>query len=575
MARLPMPGGDEGGWGDILNDFLLQAHTEDGTIKESSITATHLADNSVGVNTIAPWSVNESKLSSALQTKISELEDGVKGEKGEKGDPGPQIVIDPRDFGATPLPDGGGGGADSTEAIQAAIAAASSPRTADDVPKRIHLSAWYKVTSDIVLKDSNITITGEGGGSGLIFVNSGLILDASESLVQWQALREVRVRRVTTSGEPHGVAVDVNGNGEGTENFNCRFTFENCHFEAPVNPTGTRPEDSVALRIRGAFLSTITNTYLRNAYTGLVIDNDAYTGTLAANAITFSGGEIQAVSNIGRITNALGISFFGMTWEGADLSGMDVNDTSGLTIAGCYWEANADFDLRVGAISGCSGVTVSGGVASVGAMVGKERSIILNRSRGTEIHGMTFMDYAASPVLVNELDPAYVTGNCRTSVHYPLIVEVVDVQSGLNWGAEKFYDLTIGSSDKGERPTLIKIDGTNGQQHAVQYRTDGALRWVQGTDAITESGSNGGSDWQLLAYSDSEDYLGTVMKAFRNDQQLSIYGPLRHEGERLGFFGRTPATKPTVTGSLTNGEATASLINALVDLGLITDNTTP
>lgn len=35
MARLPKVGGDEGNWGEILNDFLLQAHTNDGSLKAS------------------------------------------------------------------------------------------------------------------------------------------------------------------------------------------------------------------------------------------------------------------------------------------------------------------------------------------------------------------------------------------------------------------------------------------------------------------------------------------------------------------------------------------------------------
>lgn len=33
MARLPQVGGDEGTWGQILNDFLSQAHTTDGSLK--------------------------------------------------------------------------------------------------------------------------------------------------------------------------------------------------------------------------------------------------------------------------------------------------------------------------------------------------------------------------------------------------------------------------------------------------------------------------------------------------------------------------------------------------------------
>jgi hypothetical protein len=34
--RLPAPGSDDGVWGDILNDFLLQAHNSDGTLRQLS-----------------------------------------------------------------------------------------------------------------------------------------------------------------------------------------------------------------------------------------------------------------------------------------------------------------------------------------------------------------------------------------------------------------------------------------------------------------------------------------------------------------------------------------------------------
>lgn len=39
MARLPVPGGDAGAWGDVLNDFLAQAHNTDGTLKPASVSA--------------------------------------------------------------------------------------------------------------------------------------------------------------------------------------------------------------------------------------------------------------------------------------------------------------------------------------------------------------------------------------------------------------------------------------------------------------------------------------------------------------------------------------------------------
>jgi len=40
MARLPNPGGDDGTWGSILNEFLDVAHNADGTLKGSAVGAT-------------------------------------------------------------------------------------------------------------------------------------------------------------------------------------------------------------------------------------------------------------------------------------------------------------------------------------------------------------------------------------------------------------------------------------------------------------------------------------------------------------------------------------------------------
>jgi hypothetical protein len=37
MARLPIPGRDEGNWGEILNNYLKIAHNSDGTLKTLGI----------------------------------------------------------------------------------------------------------------------------------------------------------------------------------------------------------------------------------------------------------------------------------------------------------------------------------------------------------------------------------------------------------------------------------------------------------------------------------------------------------------------------------------------------------
>jgi hypothetical protein len=52
MARLPIPGSDDGAWGQLLNDFLDVAHAGDGTLKNSAVTnAGAAADSAVVHNT--------------------------------------------------------------------------------------------------------------------------------------------------------------------------------------------------------------------------------------------------------------------------------------------------------------------------------------------------------------------------------------------------------------------------------------------------------------------------------------------------------------------------------------------
>jgi hypothetical protein len=40
MARLPVPGGDSGAWGTILNEFLSESHNSDGTLKSAAVQST-------------------------------------------------------------------------------------------------------------------------------------------------------------------------------------------------------------------------------------------------------------------------------------------------------------------------------------------------------------------------------------------------------------------------------------------------------------------------------------------------------------------------------------------------------
>lgn len=50
MARLPIPGSDDGVWGNVLNDFLSVGHNADGTLKSSGLPISWTKDNHGGIS---------------------------------------------------------------------------------------------------------------------------------------------------------------------------------------------------------------------------------------------------------------------------------------------------------------------------------------------------------------------------------------------------------------------------------------------------------------------------------------------------------------------------------------------
>jgi hypothetical protein len=67
MARLPVPGGDDGTWGGILNDFLVQEHNADGTQKTLAVTkgGTGATDAATARTNLGAASTTDPRLSDA------------------------------------------------------------------------------------------------------------------------------------------------------------------------------------------------------------------------------------------------------------------------------------------------------------------------------------------------------------------------------------------------------------------------------------------------------------------------------------------------------------------------------
>lgn len=65
MARLPNPGGDDGTWGQVLNDFLETSHESDGTLKSSAVTGAGAAADTAVVHNAGAETVAGTKTFSA------------------------------------------------------------------------------------------------------------------------------------------------------------------------------------------------------------------------------------------------------------------------------------------------------------------------------------------------------------------------------------------------------------------------------------------------------------------------------------------------------------------------------
>lgn len=74
MSHLPTPGADSGTWGDILNDFLIQSHNSDGTLKPGSVGPTQLTSSAITSTSLSDGAVTTQKLDTATQASLAKAD---------------------------------------------------------------------------------------------------------------------------------------------------------------------------------------------------------------------------------------------------------------------------------------------------------------------------------------------------------------------------------------------------------------------------------------------------------------------------------------------------------------------
>ncbi len=160
-VRLPIPGSDEGQWGDILNQFLAVEHNNDGTLKTSgslatkaNATHTHTQSDVTGLSaalttkyTLPAGGIPETDLASAVQTKLNTA-------------------------GGGGVPDDGSV-TNAKVAPDAAIAQSKIANLVDDLAGKQAAGSYAAASHTHTLGDlSNVNTGGATNGQSLVF-NSG------------------------------------------------------------------------------------------------------------------------------------------------------------------------------------------------------------------------------------------------------------------------------------------------------------------------------------------------------------------------------------------------------------------
>jgi pectate lyase-like protein len=146
MSRLPQPGSDNGVWGDVLNDFLMQEHTTAGALKIRT-------DGTLDAYYQKPGSgIPKSDLASSVQTTLDTS----------------YPVINAQTYGAK-----GDGTTDDTTAIQNALNAVPSAGGTVVLP-----AGTYIISSTLTIDKDGTILTGVGAGSTLRVASGALGIDA-------------------------------------------------------------------------------------------------------------------------------------------------------------------------------------------------------------------------------------------------------------------------------------------------------------------------------------------------------------------------------------------------------------
>jgi hypothetical protein len=281
MSRLPVPGADDGTWGDILNDFLGQAHNTDGTLKPGSVTTAGAAVDSAVVHNTGAETVAGVKAFTSSPTVPTPTTPTQAANKtyvdtvGSSGTPDAdaltkgkvQLAGDLSGTAASPTVPGLAAkatdsavvhntGAESVAGVKAFSSSPTvpTPTTSTQAANKSYVDSVSVVTPDAdATTKGKLQLTGDLGGTAASPTVPGLAAKAADSAV------------VHNTGAESVAGVKT-------------FT------SAPVVPSSSFPESAVTNLTTDLAARATDSTVVHLAGTETVTGNKNFTGTLQHNA---------------------------------------------------------------------------------------------------------------------------------------------------------------------------------------------------------------------------------------------------------------------------------------------------
>ena len=564
MARLPQVGGDNGNWGQILNDFLTQSINDDGTLKTDSVGAAQLKAQSVTNAALADGTIQQAKLSAAVQAKldaaISGVADGsITTAKIASAGLAPAAITgtavtttDSRLSDQRTPTDASVTSAKLSSPIQTSLTKADSALQAADIAGKLDTST---------AASTYIPQTAKGANSGVASLDSAGLLPEAQvpSRLASSTLTAAIASQVTSGVASKANSTDVYLKTEANAAF--ALTDGVARIMKPTSNVASGVLDWEYQSTTGYLLHLRAgdNSGIGSSAFGIGTDHGSGSGGLFA--LKNDGNGLQIGSHASHTGKALTLSSYGKTaipLEVALYSGsnplivthkLGAGFPDGVTTSGSTTLTSATANFTAGDVGATLTQTTSRG-----------------EGFGAIPSGATVATFVNSTTITMSLP------STQTAVGVNMVIGTRVVPTSQRWMG--FYN-SANEQVISFAPAVSKFNsavemlGSTSTTADSQYINGGSQKFYSynSTDYTVHEAKADAFSYKLRHYA-------AAAKGAEASPVTSISATISGGAPKIAFLGAAAVARPVVTGSRSDGTALASLLTALAALGLITNSST-